>query len=290
LGLPANDATIVDVIEAELEQARTALSALEEASAGARLSRVERQLLAHPHLPQAAFLMGECLALQSQAAREQSPALASALDARRSALEGPRAAAFGAAAAAPSVGAPLELGVTGLSAGDDLELDAVTLGDRRRVSLRAGLHHARIWRRGRPIFAAFFEVVPEQRAIELAAPPLVPCDSEDLTDAAGANVPAGVACARWAKVRDEQPGIGVAFCEQRRCGAFIHWQRRRAPPFTAIGVERAGLPAWAGFTIASAAALVTTGLVLWQSGAFERGRPNAVTWEYGGLNPRALRF
>ena len=95
LGLPAYDAARVDAIESELEQARTALAALEEASASARLHKVEAELLAHPHLPQASFLMAECLALQAQAARGQSAERAAELEQQRAALEGRRAAAFG---------------------------------------------------------------------------------------------------------------------------------------------------------------------------------------------------
>jgi len=291
LGLPAYEPAVVDAIEAELEQARTALSALEEASAGARLSRVESQLLAHPHLPQAPFLMGECLALQAQAGREQNPSLASALEERRAALEGPRAAAFGATPATsglPSV--RVELDVTGLGPEDELELDGAARDDGRHVSVLAGLHHARVWRRDRPIFASFFEVVLEQHTLALAAPPLRACGPEDLEGATSAPPPA-IACPRWAKVRDEKPGIGVALCEHQRCGAFEHWERRPTSPFTPIAVDRrTGLPGWASFTIVGAAALLTTGLVLWQAGAFEHGRPNAATWEYRGLNPQGLRF
>ncbi|HYQ16458.1 MAG TPA: hypothetical protein VEQ58_11895, partial [Polyangiaceae bacterium] len=227
LGLPTNEPAVVDAVEAELEQARTALSALEEASASARLSRVESQLLAHPHLPQAPFLMGECLALQAQAGREQSPALASALEARRAALEGPRAPAFGVPLPSIATAAPLtlELEVHGVSAEDELELDATLLGSARRVRVVPGLHHARVWRRGRPIFASFVEIAEEQRSLELPAPALAPCSAEDLEDAASSQ-PRAVACGHWAKVRDEAPGIGVALCEHERCGAFVHWQRR----------------------------------------------------------------
>jgi hypothetical protein len=291
LGLPGYEPAVVDAIEAELEQARTALSALEEASASARLSRVESQLLAHPHLPQAPFLMGECLALQAQGGREQNPSLAGALEERRAALEGPRAAAFGAtpATSSPAI-ARVELDVMGLGPEDELELDGAARADARHVSLLPGLHHARVWRRGRPIFAAFLEVVAQQRTLALAAPPLIACGPEDL-EGATAESPPAIACARWAKVRDEKPGIGVALCEHQRCSAFEHWERRPASPFTPIAVDRrTGLPGWASFTIAGAAALLTTGLVLWQAGAFEHGRPNAATWEYSGLNPQGLHF
>jgi hypothetical protein len=291
LGSPADDPALVDAVEAELEQARTALSALEEAAASARLTRVERRLLAHPHLPQAAFLMGECLALQAQAAREHSPALALALEARRTALEGTRAPAFGAPLSRVPTPEPASVTLVGLGAEDELELDAAPLGAVRQVSLVPGLHHARVWRRGRLVFAAFLELAPQQTSLELSAPRLVACSSEDLADAAG-DAPLGhVACERWARVRAEQPGIGVALCEHQHCRPFVHWQLSAASPFAPIPIDRApALPAWATLTIAGAAALVTTGLVLWQAGAFEQGRPSAAHWEYDGLNPQALKF
>jgi len=291
LGSSADDALIVDAIESELEQARTALSALEEASASARLTRVESQLLSHPHLPQATFLMGECLALKSQAAREQSPALATALEARRAALEGPRALAFGAPSSPPAEPASSALDVSGLLPTDELELDGSALGVERRVSLPPGLHHARVWRRGRLAFASFVELAPDQSTLALDVPRLTPCSREDFADTSADVTPRGIACARWAKVREEPAGVGVALCEHERCSAFVHWQRRPAAPFAPIPVERErGLPTWATFTIAGTAALLATGLVLWQTGAFDHGRPNAASWEYGGLNPRGLRF
>src|SRR5687767_2661448 len=99
----AYDGARVDSLEAALEQARTALSALEEDTALPLLRRVEAELLAHPHLPQAAFLMAECLALQAQAIRPRDPALAQQLEQSRASLEGSRASAFGdAAASAPA--------------------------------------------------------------------------------------------------------------------------------------------------------------------------------------------
>src|SRR6188474_2485964 len=75
MGLPRYDAALVDRLETELEQARTSLSALEEAAAKERLARIEAELLAHPHLPQAAFLMAECLALKAQASGAGAAAL-----------------------------------------------------------------------------------------------------------------------------------------------------------------------------------------------------------------------
>ncbi len=279
----------MDSIEAELEQARTALSALEEGAALARLGRVEGQLLSHPHLPQAAFLMGECLALQAKAARERSPGLAASLALRRAELEGPRALAFGEPEAT-SVAAPrLKLPVRGLEERDELELDGTSWGVTRRVDIAPGLHHVRVVRRERVVFATFTEVVPEQSELSLGAPPVAPCSSEDLASVLEDAAPS-VACERWAKVREEALGIGVALCERDRCGAFVHWQRRAPAPFAPLPAERRGVPAWLGFAIASATVVAAGSLLLWQTGAFDRSRPSAATWEYGGLNPQGVRF
>jgi len=297
LGLPANDAPLVDQLESELEQARTALSALEESAASERLSRVEAQLLAHPHLPQAGFLMGECLALQAQAAREQEPARARALDAKRLALEGPRAAAFGDAAEPPGMSLGRQLELRGLGEQDELELDGQAFAPPvRQVTLAPGLHQARVWRGGRPIFATFTEVGSDQTSLELGVPKLVPCSAEDLESVprtpSAAKLPSGIACGHWAQVRPDRDGIGVALCEQNRCGAFVHWSRRAAAPFAPIAVERSRWPAWAGLAVAGATVALASGLVLWQSGAFDRGQPT--TWEYAGLNPgrapQGIRF
>jgi hypothetical protein len=137
------------------------------------------------------------------------------------------------------------------------------------------------------------EVQADQAAIELGVPALVACSREDLEGvAANQPLPPGIACERWAQVRaDAGGGIGVALCEHNHCGAFSHWQRRAVTPFRPLATtERAALPPWAGFALAGASALVASGLVLWQAGAFDHGHPTATTWQYGGLNPQALRF
>lgn len=293
MGLPANDAALVLAIESELEQARTALSALEEAKANERLARVEADLLAHPYLPQATFLMGECLALMARAARERDPERALLLEAHRQALEGPRAPAFGdaaSAAATPVLGTRQLLGPAAI---DELEIDGQRLpSGARQVPLGEGLHHVRVLRHGRPIFATFSSLEAEQPALELAVPALIPCAADDLEGVAtGGPIPATVTCERWAMVRaDVGGGIGVALCQRARCSAFVHWQRQTPAPFRPIVAERARVPGWAGFALAGATVLVTSGLVLWQAGAFERGRPTSTSWEYGGLNPQGIRF
>jgi hypothetical protein len=291
-GLPAYDAQLVDRLEQELEQARTSLSALEEAAAKERLARIESELLAHPHLPQAAFLMAECLALQAQAAG--ATLQGAAWREQRRALEGPRAPAFGEALVALGTTSPERaVLLEGLAAADQLDVDGVARPrGARQLSLVPGLHHFRVLRAGRPVFAAFRRVEVDQASLRLEVPPLVPCSYEDLSTvdarllAAGAPVPAGVACQRFAVVQPASRGVSVALCSVKGCGPLVKWQQRGRPaPFTPITVDRSSLPGWAGFAIAGAGAALATSLVLWQSGALDRGQRAAGTLEYGGLNP-----
>ncbi len=291
-GLPAYDAGLADNLEAELEQARTALSALEEEAALPRLQKVEADLLAHPHLPQAAFLMAECLSLQAQAAAGHDASHAQALRAQRAALEGPRAVAFGESSSEAPAVARTVVQIVGLATADELEVDGAWHSPaERHYELAPGLHHFRVLRGGHPVFATFSQVKADQTELTLAASKLVPCSAEDLSKVdlglivAGQPPPPGVTCQRWAVVRLEPGGVGVAMCGRESCGAFVHWQRRKPAAFTPLVVDRSRLPAWAGFAIAGATAAMATSLVLWQSGALDRGQRAATTLEYGGLNP-----
>lgn len=300
VGLSAYDGARVDRIEAILEQARTSLSALEEEAATTLLAQVELELFAHPHLPQAAFLMAECLALQAQAARPRDPTRANELELLRLALalEGARATAFGEAVSAGSKPVVQRLRVTGLSRIDELELDGEPASVRSHVEVAPGLHHARVWRSGRLIFATFVRTKAGQTELVLEAPRLAPCDRDDLAAleagavARGASVPAGIACRSWAMVREEGAGIGVAQCSGSHCGAFVHWQRRPAEPFTpaVVAPHRQRLPTWATFAIVGAATVAATSVVLWQAGAFDSGNPNAASFRYAGVNPQGIRF
>lgn len=297
VGLPAYDSALADRLEAELEQARTALSALEEDVATERLSHVEADLLAHPYLPQAGFLMAECFALQAALARPHDAELARELERSRGALEGRRAAAFGdsPAGSAASPG-PLSLAITGVSSTDRLEIDGRELASHARAELAVGLHHVRVWRAERLVFASFLRIGAEQTELHVPAEALTACSADDLSAvqanevARGAPVPPGVACQRWAVARADGAGIAVALCERSRCGRFVHWERKRAPPFTPISVERRWLPTWASFAIVGAATAAAGSLVLWQAGAFDSGNPSAASFRYAGVNPQAIRF
>lgn len=294
---PGSSAEFVDHVEAELEVARTALATLEEGAARARLHKLEQELIAYPNLPQAPFLMSECVALEAQVARTTNPALAVVLETKRAALEGPRAAAFGETATAHGDAAQQELTLTGIDGASGIEIDGATVAvanGRATLQLAPGIHHARVWRRDQPLFAKFFEVRAEQALVTLEPPPLVPCSAEDLALVPRAQkqamAPPDIACPRWALVRPEPLGISVALCERSRCGAFVLWQPRASKPFTPIANEHSRVPTWAGVALTGAALVVTSGLILWEAGAFDRGHPSADTWRYGGLNPQGIRF
>jgi hypothetical protein len=291
-GLPAYDSQLADRLEGELEQARTALSALEEDAASTRLARVESELLAHPHLPQAAFLMAECLAQKAALTLPRDAARASALERWRGALEGKRAPAFGDSAPSEPEPATHAVRITGQGVTDRIELDGREL-DTAQVSLAPGLHHVRVWRAGRPIFASFERLEPGQRELPLAAPKLLPCSRDDLAvgrDTDGRHLPAAIACERWALVRSEPGGIGVASCQKSRCGAFTHWQARSAQPFAPLAVTDSRLPAWATFALAGAAAVAATSVVLWQAGAFDSDSGRTSTFRYAGVDAQGIRF
>jgi hypothetical protein len=293
-GSSLTDAGVVDELEAELEQARTAISALEEATAHARLTRIEATLLAHPHLPQAAFLLAECFALRA-AASAHDAAVAARYRARRAALEGPRALSFGDTESGDRQAGARTVEIAGLSPGDELEVDGQPSSS-RSVALAPGLHHVRVWRAGKVVLATFIELGAEQERLQLAVPVTLPCSADDLARvdatalAAGGAPPRGVACARFALARATTGGIEVAICTPEGCGPFIAWQARQRDAFRPLSSAAPRLPAWAGFAIAGATAVVATSLVLWQAGTFDQGRPAATRWEYGGINPQGLRF
>lgn len=285
-GLAAYDGALVDRLEAGLEQARTAISALEEDAAAERLERLATELSSHPHLPQAGFLLAECLALRAQLLRARDPQAASELESERAALEGPRAAAFDEPKSAASAAAnELSLSVVGLEGLDTLELDGREVMA-RRVALAPGLHHVRVWRAGRPIHAAFLRVEPGQQQLVVSAPPLVPCSAEDLAARASGHP---VACPSWALVRSEGRGVGVSLCRSNVCGAFSHWEERRQLPFRPVVAERARFPGWATVAIAGVASAAATSLLLWQAGAFEQGSSSAATFRYDGVNSGGSR-
>jgi hypothetical protein len=290
------DGTLVQSIEAFLDQARSAAGALEESSALELLSQVETAVLAHPELPQAAWLMAEHHQLLADVrASAGSSAEALALRARAESLEGARSPTFSDRTDddGPTRHSAETFAVTieGLGAGDTLEWNGLQAGAEVRAD--AGPHHVRVLRRGRVVFAAW-AIVSGAGPLRLAVPPIVPCSADDLD---GARIEGGRAqargnteCPSWAVARPAPNGaIEIARCSRESCGPLVRVQRpeTRTPAPAAGG----GWPGWATYTLAGLGAAVATGLVLWQTGAFERPDPETRTsWEFQGLGNSAFRF
>jgi hypothetical protein len=274
---PGYSADVVDKIEAALDEAQTLAASLDEERALELLAGVERELLAHPELPQAAWLMAERHQATAAIRRKQP---GGAEEAKRlvesaRALEGPRAEAFGerAEGAAPEPTAPAAttlLAVRDLDRADALVLDG-RLADAAQNVL-PGRHHVRVVRGSRLAWAGWFDVPAGPRVDKrLGVPERVACSADDLADVTVGtrtpNVVSGVRCARWVAVRRGATGLEVAWCEGERCTAYGPLLREQLET-----KPKAAMPTWLAATIVGVAA-VGAGTVLVATGTFERERP-----------------
>lgn len=286
--LPGHDDELVGRIEALLEQARIASGSLDDRTARERLAEVERELRAHPELPQAAWLLAEALELGARTEVRAGTTLGRELARRARVLEGPRSETFGA----PAKDAPLELTpvsvvVRGLRRSDRLEWDGAASGG--RLDTVSGEHHARVVRRERVIWAGWVTVGAGARELTL---PLAPAPACSLDDLAGTRIragrvaaPSGVRCEHWAVAR-EAPGGGVevATCHGSSCGPLLGWKRRygavyEGPPQPPPGP---GFPVWATYALVGAGAVALGSVALWQSGAFDDPEPGRTRWVFYG--------
>ncbi len=278
---PRYDAALVERLEAELDEARTLGSSLDEQGALALLARVERELLAHPELPQAAFLLSERhrVAAGVRARSPEGAAAADALERAAAVLEGPRAPSFGETSrGVTGDDARVRVRVAALDPRDRLEIDGVA-GPHER-ELREGRHHVRVLRGDELVRAAFVDVARDQRELELGVAPLVACSADDLRGVTGErgfmpHAPAGVLCRRWVALRRSPRGLELAECTFDRCRSFSVLHAAKAPPRAAAAPER--FPTWATIALAGVGAVATGSLVLWSAGVFDRPEPAPVT-------------
>jgi hypothetical protein len=285
------DSRVVEQIEAAIENARAAAE-----SASDELARAEQLLLAHPELPQAAWLLAERHALAAQAQAHGGPRPETGL-ARARALEGVRAAAAGAPETSPGEpGAPpaiplVQLALPHRRAGDALFIDGLLAGER---TLAVGLHHVRITRGARLVWAGW--VVAGADGRPHAADPTVACSALDLADVEPdterPRAGPGVACPRWAAARPGVlGGLDVSPCNGSSCAAWQHLGAGPPPGAehpAALGEPR-GWPGWLTWALVGAGAAATTGVVLWQAGAFERTAPST-EFVFTGPSAAAYRF
>ena len=288
LSEPLYDARAVEQIEAALENARAAGEAAPD-----ELERAERLLLAHPELPQAAWLLAERYALAAHPSRVGDERAGEAWLDQARALEGGRAQPAGATRA-PVAGpagersAPrVALALPRTRPRDELFVDGLLAGE---PEVTAGPHHVRLVRGGQLVWAGWLIA-----AAEPGPPPEDPTRACSVLDWAGVEVHAdgphpapGVSCPRWAAARPSAlGGLDVSLCEASSCAAWQHLGPN--PDSGAALVEPSAWPGWLTWALVGAGAAATASLVLWQSGAFERSEPST-EFVFTGPSAAAYRF
>jgi hypothetical protein len=291
------DAALVAELEALLEEARAAPT---EPTTDA-LERAEALLLAHPELPQAAWLLAERYALGAHAlgASEAVAERRNALVQRSRSLEGGRATSAGqaplsgAASLGPRASDNQAFPSPHARPGDRLLVDGVF-----GAAFTPGRHHLQLYRGGLRVWASWVDASdPGSLAVR---DPTIDCSALDLADVAvGADGPRpapGVRCRRWLAARPAATGgTELAECAAARCG---RWQPARGPRLTP-GVGGAAesepadgaatWPAWGTWGLVGAGAVASTFLVLWQVGVFDRSRPDT-EFVFTGPSAAAYRF
>ena len=271
------DGAIAEDVENLLEEARSA------ALGQAAFERLEQLLLAHPELPQAAWLMAERHAVEARRAGDAPSAEGDPLR-RARALEGPRATAFGAALPSHALQAEPSEGLrwSGVRPRDHVFVDGVATVP--GASLTAGLHHLQLFRAGRRISAAWVELgsPPELSIVD----PTPACSELDLLGTLAGELRAeplpGVACRQWAVARPSATGgTELASCRGSHCEVWETTHRAvannggagrdSASPSLADTLETASeaLPSWITWGAIGLGSAVATGLILWQTGVFD---------------------
>jgi hypothetical protein len=274
---PTYSRELVLDLEGRLDEARTLAASLDEDHAELVLAGVERELLAHAELPQAAWLLAERHRLLADVRRATPEGVASAAELLQAAraIEGPRAAAFGIDATEERAGTAAHVHFRGLHSRDVLELDGIAGGAERAAE--PGLHQLRVLRGGELVFAgwATLGASPE---VELGVP-FVACSSDDLGPlAAGEERPTGandVACERYFVARHVAGRLELADCRRSSCSAFM--------PLV-VAPKSHGVPVWATVALATAGVVASAVLVTWAAGGFEHdAAPEKTVFVYGGL-------
>lgn len=271
-------------IERLLEEARSL------APGAAQLERIDQLLQLHPELPQAGWWLAERHALQRQQAE---PAAATQLELQRAALEGARAETAGAGAAEPRTAAPsLILEPSGLRPRDQLVLDGEPTSAGARVA--PGRHHVQLLRAQRRVWAGWIELDSAQLPLPEASAACTELDLLGTEYASEAPRPAaGVRCPVWAVAHTRAGHLQLSLCRADRCEP---WQARgsvassQAAPVPRHDPEPAAqLPAWLSWGALGLGAAVSTALVLWQAGVFDRPAP-ATEFVFTGPSAAAVRF
>jgi hypothetical protein len=287
---------VVAQIEVLLEEARNATASLEQSRALSALEHAERLLRDHPELPQAAWLMAEQLELTAEVESTAPDGASSSVVLRKRAavLEGPRATPFSdhAPSAEPEAPAPHALSAEGPEPSDRLEWDGVRTG--LELSTTAGEHHVRVSRNNRLLWAGWVTVGDNEPSVHLPVPETPACSGDDIGaghfEGGRAIAAAHARCVSYVLARARAGGgIDAALCERDACGKIVIFQA--TPPGTAVATAEHGWPRWATYG-AIAAGVVSTGIVLWRAGVFDRpaARTTQTLIYMGQEKPMGFRF
>jgi len=297
------DPALVEQLEDLLEQARVSAGSLDETLALEQLERAETLIYAHAELPQAGFLLAE--AAEQQAAileRTGQARLARIQRLRAVTLEGERVRPYASAtevhstsegATATAREGARDVTIAGLVPEDELVWNGSPLAA-RHVTLPIGEHHVQVFRNDALLWSGFLVVHGGDTLVRIPVAPPAPCSEADLSSPSvlddrvvGAEQ---VRCPLWAIARPAagksgDKGIDVALCRQAACGALMNWQEGFGEPLVRPLHEAHPwrLPAWAGYVAAGVGAAAATGLLLWQSGAFEDPAQEPRSFSFGGI-------
>jgi hypothetical protein len=292
------DLAVADRVEQELDRAREATAGLDGDATDRALSRAAADVVAHPELPQSAWLMAEID--RAWSVRYARIAPVDTLRAERmwheaEGLDGGRASGIGDPRATPSQ-APVPFTIVA-PAGVTARIDGVAVAS-GGVTASAAPHVVVAERDGDVLWASWVNVTA---GMTVTLPPLSACTTDDLSSARidGDHVDGhGTRCGGWiaAAVADDPAGVRVATCEGSRCGPLVEWRVLHAPPFVP-GTESTAAggpwPAWATWTIVGVGAAGAAVAVVLASGALQ-SRQTETQFVNGGIHtssfPHPLGF
>lgn len=173
---------------------------------------------------------------------------------------------------------------------------------RWRIPLEPGLHHARVLRGGRAVWAGWIDVPAAPGQIELPVPAPIPCSLDDfqsVSSPGGLDTP--ITCDRWVAVRPAAPAgaqgadaqgagaqgtatsIEVAWCHRDQCGPFERWPRAAVPEgvLAATPPDEAGGVPWWGYALLGTAVSATAAILFLS--VTNRDRQERPVWIYGGV-------
>ncbi|HEX2877991.1 MAG TPA: hypothetical protein VHO25_00505 [Polyangiaceae bacterium] len=290
---PAYDPAVAEAIEVELDRARTAL-AMRQGDAPA-LASVCQQIVQHPELPQAAWLLAECHRLSASLSAQGVDAVTAAQRQQAAhALEGPRAPAYSADPIALAPLEPLavvEIETVGPRVGDQVFLDGESIAVRALTSV--GTHHVRVVRDEAVLWSGWLDVAAQsgQLRVPLSVPP---CSTHELSEivftGSQVTVPQDVRCPNWLIARPQADGTGIDVwqCQANRCSGPRQWpvpQRQTHEATTGT--------AWYVWPLVGVGVALGTAAVLWQTGAFDRDTPQTerpFTFTFDDSEAAAIRF